>query len=322
MNRRAALVTLPTLAYAAFVRCAQGAGRVRRIGSLGLGILGSPEELQRVWAPARELGWIEGQNLLVERRWTTDPERLAAYAKELVRLDVELIITNGTAATLAAKAATTQIPIVMHGSAVDPIDAGLARDLARPGGNVTGYSSISAELTAKRIEILRELLPSVRRVGVLIYPSSPVLREEAMRLCRSFGLEPVILEAPSASALVDAITEATRQRATALIIRVGGTTGVEDAALMRAAIANSLPTVTNHKVFVDLGGMASLMADESEQNRILAYYLDRILRGARPSDLPIQQPTRFVLSINLKSAKALGVTVPASVRARADDLIQ
>jgi putative ABC transport system substrate-binding protein len=323
MDRRGVLARLggALLLGVAASTNAQDRKRIRRIGSLGLGVLGGPEELRQIWAPARELGWIEGQNLTVERRWTTDPAKLRSYAEALVRLDVELILANGTAATRAAKSATTRIPIIMLASS-DPVGDGLVEDLARPGGNVTGYSSVSPELTSKRVEILRELLPSARRVGVLIHPPNPTVREDAKRACRAAGLEPVIFEVTSTSTLGNAIADAARQRMQALIVRVGGTTPADDAALMRAAIAHSLPTVTAHKAFVEVGGLVSLMSDETEQYRIFAYYIDRVLRGARPNDLPIQQPTKFVLSINLKTAKALGVTVPPSMRARADEVIE
>jgi ABC-type uncharacterized transport system substrate-binding protein len=324
MNRRDTLARFGAMLLLGtpFATIAQSVKSPRRIGSLGLGVLATPKELREIWAPARELGWVEGQNLFVERRWTTDPEKLQPYAEELVRLDVQLILTNSTAATIAAKNATSQIPIVFIGSAADPISSGLVADLARPGGNVTGYSSISTELSTKRIEVLRELFPSARRVGVLIHPPSSMLREIVRSACLSSGLEPVILEIASAGALENAIIEATRQRTTALLVHVGSTTAADDAALMRAALKYSLPTIASHKAFVELGGLVSLMPDETEQYRVFAYYLDKILRGTKPSDLPVQRPTRFVLSVNLKTAKALGVTIPASLLARADQVIE
>ena len=253
----------------------------------------------------RELGWVEGQNLLVERRWTADSEKLRSIAEELVRLNVELILTHGTAATVAAKSATTRIPIVFAAS-FDPIRYGLVEDLAKPGGNVTGYSNVSTDQNTKLIAILRELLPSARRVGVLIHPPNPMFREEYVRACRLFGLEPVVFEVASVSARENAVAEATRQRVNALLVS-GGTSSSEDAALMRAAIEHSLPTVARGTEWVENGALVSLMADRTEQFHKIAYYVDKILRGAKPGDLPVQQPTKFVLSINLKTAKALGL---------------
>ena len=324
MNRRDVVVTLggTILIGIGFIAKAQGVKPARRIGSLGLGVVGTTEELQRVWAPARDLGWVEGRTILIERRWTTDPEKLRSNAEELVRLDVELIITNGDAATVAAKSATTRIPIVMAGS-FDPVRSGLVANLARPGGNVTGYSSVAIALTEKSVEILREMLPDARRVGLLVYRPNPIAREQIERACRSLGLEPIVLEVASASAFEMALAEASRQRVAALLIRIGGgTTNAEDAALMRAVIKHPLPTVMNDRDLVRAGGLISLMADETEQYQILAYYVDRILHGASPSDLPVQQPTKFVLSINLKTAKTLRLSIFRSLLARADEVIE
>jgi putative ABC transport system substrate-binding protein len=327
MNRRDAPVSRggTLLLGTALTTNAQSVKGARRMGWLGLGVLPDTDEARlegrRVWAPARELGWVEGETLLVERRWTTDREKLRSFADELVRLNVELILTNGTEATLAAKSATSRIPIVFT-SAFDPIRDRLVEDLAKTGGNVTGYSSVATAINMKRIEILRELLPSARRVGLLIYPPNRRVREEAARDCRSLDLEPVALEVASASNLENAVTEATRQRVNALLVYVGGTTSNEDVALMRAAIKHLLPTIVANKGWVELGGLVSLMADETEQYQRVAYYVDKILRGAKPSELPVQQPTKFVLSINLKTAKAIGITVPPPLLARADQVIE
>ena len=170
----------------------------------------------------------------------------------------------------------------------------------------------------KLIEILRELLPSARRVGVLIHPPNPIFREEYVRACRLFGLEPVVFEVASVSALENAVTEATRQRVDALIVSSTGTSSNDDAAIMRAAIKHSLPTFTRSKQWVELGGLVSLMADETEQFHKIAYYVDKILRGAKPSDLPVQQPIKFVSSINVKTAKALGLTIPQPLLVKAE----
>ena len=269
----------------------------------------------------RELGWVEGKNLLSRAPLDGRSGKNAIVCRGIVRLNVELILTNGTAATLAAKSATTRIPIVFS-AAFDPIRYGLVDDLAKPGGNVTGYSNVSTEQNTKLIEILRELLPSARRVGVLIHPPNPTFREEYVRACRLFGLEPVVFEVASVSALENAVAEAARQRVNALFVSSVGTSSNDDAALMRAAIKRSLPTFTRHKQWVELGGLVSLMADLTEHLHRIAYYVDKILRGAKPRDLPVEQPNKFVLSINLKTAKALGLTIPQPLLQRANEVIQ
>ncbi len=193
MNRRGVLAMLSGALFlgGTLIAKAQSAKGIRRIGVLGLSTNASPAELQLAWAPVRELGWIEGQNLIVERRYAgSNAELLRANAEELVRLNVEVILTNGTPAAIAARNATTRIPIVMISSG-DPVRAGLVASLANPGGNITGYSIISTELDAKRLALLHELLPTARRVGVLVNPANStfrIAREENERVYRSLGM--------------------------------------------------------------------------------------------------------------------------------------
>ena len=304
---------------------AQAAKGVRHIGSLSPGSPPNPAFLQRLWAPARELGWIEGQNLIVERRYAEGKaERLKPYAEELVRLNVELILTNGTAATIAAKNATTRIPIVMY-SAGDPVRSGLVASLARPGGNITGYSIVARELDAKRLEILQELLPTAQRVAVLIDPTNPyneIAREERERVYRSLGIQAIIVGARAASELENAVSEAARWRAQALIVPVDTLFWAQRVLLMRIALEHRLPTIVGVRDILEAGGLVSLAIDESEQSRVMASFVDRILRGAKPADLPVQQPSKLLLSVNLKTAKALGITIPRSLLLRADEVIE
>jgi putative tryptophan/tyrosine transport system substrate-binding protein len=327
MNRRGALAMLGgSLLLARTVGAkAQGAKSVRHIGFLGPGSAPNPAFLQRVWAPTGALGWIEGQNLIVERRYAQGKaELLKSYAEELVRLNVELIVTNGTAPTIAAKNATTRIPIVMY-SAGDPVLSGLVASLARPGGNVTGFSIVARELDAKRLELLQELLPSAQRVAVLIDPTNPyneTAREERERVYRSLGVQPIFVGAAAASELGNAVSEAARRRAQALIVPVDNLFWVNRVPLMRTALEHRLPTIVGHRDILEAGGLLSLAIDEAEQNRALAYFVDKILQGAKPADLPVQQPSKLLVSVNLKTAKALGFTIPQSLLLRADEVIE
>jgi putative ABC transport system substrate-binding protein len=324
MNRRDILAALcGVCALGLYVRTnAQTTDGVRRIGSLGLGTDPTPVELQTIWAPARELGWIEGNNLIVERRRTMKAELLQPYAEELVRLNVELIITVGTTATVAARNATTRIPIVMY-TAGDPVAAGLVTSLSRPGGNVTGYSMLSSALYGKGLSLLHEMLPSVQRVGLMIHrhnPYSRIVREEGERTLRALGVQLIVVDVENPGEIDNAVAVAARRGAQALYVTAEGVL-VPDL-VMRSAMSHALPAIAADREYAEAGALASLAPDESERDRVLAYFIDKILRGAKPADLPIQQPTRFVLSINLKTAKALGLTIPRAVLERADEVIQ
>ena len=327
MNRRGALAMLGgTLFLAQTVGTkAEAAKSVRHIGSLGLGSMPNPAYLQQMWGPTRELGWIEGQNLIVDRRYAGgNAELLRPIAEELVRLNVELIVTNGTDAALAAKSATTRIPIVMF-SVGDPVRSGLVASLGRPGGNITGYSIVAPELDAKRLTLLRELLPMTQRVAVLVNPAnsySKITREELERVCRSFRMQPIFVGAAETNELANAVAEASRRRAEALIVTAENVFWSNRVLLMRTALEHRLPTIVGDREILEAGGLLSLAHDAAEQYRALAYFLDRILRGAKPADLPVQQPSKLLLSLNLKTAKALGITIPQSLRARADEVIE
>lgn len=304
---------------------AQTTKGVHRIGFLGPSGQPPSEFLQRIWAPTGELGWVEGENLIIERRYAQGKaELLKSYAEEFVRINVELVVTNGTAATIAAKNATTRIPIVMY-SAGDPVLSGLVASLARPGGNVTGFSIVARELDAKRVELLQEILPTAQRVAVLIDPTNPyneIAREERERAYRSLGVQPIFVGAAAASELENAVSEAARRRAQALIVPVDNVFWANRVLLMRIALEHRLPTIVGHRDILEAGGLISLAIDEAEQNRALAYFVDKILRGANPADLPVQQPSKLLLSINLKTAKTLGITLQHSLMLRADEVIR
>jgi putative ABC transport system substrate-binding protein len=303
----------------------------RRIGLLSLfDPRVTDAERREFWAPARKLGWIEGENLIVERRFAGGQiELLRPMAEELVRLKVDAIVTSGTDATLAAKNATAVIPIIMY-SAGDPVRAGLVSSLARPGGNVTGFSIVSPELDAKRLELLHELLPSALSVGELVNSTNPmsrVGRKEYELTFAKLGIRPIFVEVATAGELADAVREVARQHGDALLISSDGLFSSNSAAIIRAASDYRLPCIVANRELLEAGALASYsvgnsVADIADQRRRYFIILDKILRGAKPADIPIEQPTTFELILNLKAAKALGVTVPQSILVRANDVIQ
>jgi ABC-type uncharacterized transport system substrate-binding protein len=299
----------------------QTAPAVRHIGFLGSGALPTTAELHEGDAPLRALGWVEGKNLIVERRYANGrAELLRPLAEELVQLNVELIVTFGTDATLAAKNATTTIPIVIK-SAGDPARSGLVASLARPGGNITGYSIISPELNAKRLALFRELLPGVQRIGWLENSTNPyygATRKDLEQACRSLGIQPIFVQVSAASE----VQEAARQRAQALFVPIDTLFYETRAEIMRAALKHALPTMAQRVTVLEDGALIAYDPTWAEENDRNAAFIDRILRGAKPADLPIEQPTKFELIINLKTAKALGITIPPSLLLRADEVIQ
>jgi putative ABC transport system substrate-binding protein len=326
MDRRTVIRVLAAGIVAGSLRAeAQTATAVRRIGVLGSGAQPTPADLLYLEAHLRELGWVEGNNLLVERRYANGKaELLRPFAEELVRLKVELIATNGTDAALAAKNATTTIPIVIW-SAGDPVRTGLVASLARPGGNITGYSMVSPELDAKRLALLRELLPTAQRVGVLENSTNPIFgikHKENEPLYRSLGMQTIIVEVAAASELENAVAEMARRRAQVLVLAADSLFRVNRVLIMSAALRHALPTIVEGYDMLEAGGLLSYAVSLAELDHRHAAFIDKILRGAKPTDLPIEQPTKFELGINLKTAKALGITVPKTLLLRADEVIQ
>jgi putative ABC transport system substrate-binding protein len=301
---------------------AQTQTKMRRIGVLAPS---TPTPLGYE-APLRDLGWIEGKNLVVERRFTNFKyELLPGAAEELVRLKVELIIAGGTEATLAAKNATTTIPIVMAGAA-DPVGMGIVASLARPGGNITGYSEVGTELAAERAARVHELLPGAQRFALPVERKSRIaqfLRGKSEAAYRSLGVTPVVIEGTGGmKELRDALEEAGRVSVQAVDL-MGFDAPAEDApAIIATTMRYRLPVIAGGAVLLEAGALMSLTNDPDDQGRRVAAMTDKILRGAKPADIPIEQPTRFRLSINLKAAKALGIEVPQSILLRADEVIQ
>jgi putative ABC transport system substrate-binding protein len=298
---------------------------VRRIGWLGGSGPEPPAMLREIDARLRELGWVEGENLLIERRYANGrTELLQPLAEELVRLKVDLIATTGTSVTVAAKNATSSIPIVIFGAG-DPVGTGLVASLARHGGNITGYSTAVPEHEAKALSLLHEALPAARRVALLgnsTNPMNSVAQKEDDRILRLLGMQPIVVAVANESELDDAIVEAARQRAQALLVPADALFFTHRVRIMETALRYALPTMTDDPDMLEAGAMLSYSNSSSEQYRRYAAFVDRILRGARPADLPIEQANQFEFGINLKTAKALGITIPQSLLLRADQVIQ
>ena len=326
MDRRTFVAELgASLLLLPFASGAQPSRVVRRVGVLSPGPPLSPAQIREAWAPLRELGWIEGENLIFERRWASGrAELLRPLAEELVGLRVEIIATIGMPATLAAKSATAIIPIVML-SAGDPVGSGLVASLAHPGGNVTGYSTVAPELAHKRIALLHDLAPAVQRIGLLVNPTNYLWdfsREQNERACRSLGIEPIFIEASSTEQLEAAISELVRRRGQALVIGDDDLFYRNRAMIMSAALANRWPSAVAGREMVEAGGLMSYEAILVDQLVRMATYIDRILRGAKPAGLPVEQPTRFKMIVNLKTARSLGLTIPQALLLRADEVIR
>ena len=300
-------------------------GRPRRIGLLGAWTdEPARDPLRAAWLSGlREKGWIEGNNLLVEYRYA--PDRLPALAAELVALTPELMIASGPQAALALKSATATIPIVFVAVA-DPVGLGLVQSLARPGGNITGLATyVPGAFVATRIEILRELVPGASKIAILANPGNPMHRltiaEEIPRTARELGVALPIVEATTAEELDLAFAAAAAQRADAIIVLGDRLHIIEAPRIVALAAKHHLPAIYFFRRFAD-GGLIIYGPDLADLFRRAGGYVDKILKGAKPSDLPVEQPTKFEFVINMKTAKALGLTVPPSLLVRADEVIE
>ncbi len=327
-TRRAFIGTLAGgLLTAPFAAEAQQAAKVPRIGWLGDSPAAGPR-LEAFFQGLRDLGYVEGRNLVIEYRYAEGkPERLPALAAELVALKVDVIVAANTLVALAAKQATTTLPIVFA-AAADPVTSGLVTSLARPGGNVTGMSALIPELVGKCLEHLKQAVPGVSRVAVLWQPGALVERTERDILketevaARALGVRLQFVEARGPADFDRAFSDMTRARAGALTVWSTPMFTGERRRLVDLAAKNRLPAVYAQRDFVDAGGLMSYGPNGPDLFRRAATYVDKILKGAKPADLPVEQPTKFELVINLKTAKALGLTIPPSLLQRADEVIQ
>jgi len=304
---------------------AQQAGKVWRIGVLSPGPSTGPFSSALLQQSLRELGYVEGVNLAVEwRNAEGKMERFDALAADLVRLRVDVIVAMVPGATLAAKRSTASIPIVMVNTP-DPVQLGLVASLGRPGGNVTGTTTLSADLSSKQLELLKEAVPRVVRIAVLWNPDNPwhpLALKGAEAAARSLAVQLQILEARRAEEFDSAFEAMTRKRAGAVLVLADPLTAFHRTRLTALAIKRHLPGVFATRAYAEAGGLMSYWAHQADLDRRVASYVDRILKGAKPADLPIEQPTKFELVINLRTAKALGLTIPPSLLGRADDVIQ
>jgi len=318
-------VTLSLLA-APLAAEAQQAGKVRRIGYLGHGPAASDDPYFEAFRQGlRELGWVEGQNIAIEVRFSKGKtDQLPTLAAELVGLKVDLIYASTTPAALAAKQATTTIPIVI-GFVADPVGIGIVASLARPGGNITGWTHQGLELRAKYLDLLREAVPEAIRFGVLWNPANQIHRPslkiiEAAAQGLKVELHPVGVQDPKD--LESTFSALVRKRAQALVVFPDGMFIAQTPLIVSLAARSRLPTMYGLRGYAEAGGLMAYGINSSDMPRRGAYFVDRILKGAKPADLPVEQPTKFELVINLKTAKALGLTIPQSLLLRADEIIQ
>lgn len=323
MTRKMFFLVL-TYLLAAVVAQAQQASKVHRIGVL-LYDVAPPGLLEAFREGLRELGYVEGKNITIELRNAEGKnERLSALADELLRLKVDVILAVNTPAAHAAKQATTTIPIVITRVA-DPVRSGLVASLARPAGNVTGLSLLPEGLAAKRIELLREILPGISRVAALFTadnPGSILTIAEAERAGSKLGIQFLRLPVRGPSDFPGAFQAATRARAEALVVADDAAVTKHRGQILKLAANHSLPVVSSYKDFAEAGGLIAYGPNLPALYRRAAHYADRILKGAKPSDLPLEQPMHFDLVVNLKTAKALGLTIPPSMLLSATHVIE
>jgi len=306
---------------------AQQAGKLPRIGIL---YAGSPStqaaRIESFRQGLRELGYVEGKNIIIEYRHAEGKyDRLPALAAELVRLKVDIIITGGEPATRAAKEATVTIPIVMA-QVGDPVGSGLVASLARPGGNITGLSTLAPELSGKRLELLKEIIPKLSRVAVFgtsTQTDNAQLLRDVDLAAKAFGVKLQYVDVLSPKDIETAFQTAVKGRAEAVLFLVSGpVVGGRQARIIDLAVKSQLPVIYANPRIVEAGGLVSYGVDNRDLDRRAATYVDKILKGRKPADLPVEQPMKFEFIVNLKAAKQIGLTIPPNVLVRADRVIK
>jgi putative tryptophan/tyrosine transport system substrate-binding protein len=326
--RRRDFITLlgGAAAWPLAARAQQPAAKVPRIGFLG----NSTADLEaNLVGPFRDglraLGYEEGRNIVIEYRWAEgEYERFPALIAELVASNVDVIVTAGTPASLAVKKATTTIPLVMV-AVGDPVATGLVASLARPGGNITGLTSISSEMEGKRLELLREVVPKVSHIAVLWNAASPiqVIEEGEVRAAAGvLGIKMLSLGVRTREEIDDALATIIRERPDALLVLADRLFLHHRTRIIAFAAQERLPGVHAYRELIEAGGLMSYGPSYADMHRRAAAYVDKILKGAKPADLPVERPVKFELVVNLKAAKALGLTIPPSVIFRADEIIE
>ncbi len=324
MNRRDTVLTLLSLGAAPNFAFAQQTGKVWRIGHLSPQP-GPDASFEAFREQLRDLGYVEGRNLAIEYRWAAGKnELIPELAAELVQLKVDLIVTRTTFVAATAKRATSTIPIVMAGAA-DPVGAGVVASLARPGGNVTGVTRNSTEVDGKRLQLLHEVVPKATRIATLVWekaPLKPLFLEQIRAAAQKMGIAIVVREVGTSEALAGAFDVMKRERTQALIVPTSPFHSNNRRWIAELAAKHRLPSMFDGREYVDEGGLMSYAPSATEMSRRAAFYVDKIFKGAKPADLPIEQPTKLELIVNQKTAKAIGLTIPQSVLARADEVIR
>ena len=325
-NGRGLSLSLSHSRCAGAVAQAQQPTKVPRIGFLhGASASAIAARIEAFRQGLRELGYVEGKNIVIEWRYAEGKlDRLPALAAELVRLKVDVIVTAGPAATRAAKEATSTIPIVMTQDA-DPVGSGFVASLARPGGNITGLSTLAPELSGKRLELLKEIIPKLSRVAVLgtsTIPGNAQALREVELAAEAFGVKLQYLDVLGPKDIETAFRAASKGRADAVLVLAGGVAQCSRTQIAELAVKSRLPAIYDRPEYVEAGGLMTYGANFTDLDRRAATYVDKILKGAKPADLPVEQPTKFELIINLKAAKQIGLTIPPNVLARADKVIK
>ncbi len=326
MQRRLLIAAGMGLLGAHRVSRGQPAAPIRRVGILVLASLAAGARLRAAFKQGmHDLGWLEGKNVEYEIVSAEgDMNRLDALARELVAHKVDVIVATASQATHAAQRATKTIPIVMTGVG-DPVGSGFVASLAKPGGNITGISSQAVELLGKQIQILHEVTPLSRRIAILSNegnPSHAAYRAAAQRACAALGLTAVWVVASAPAELAGAVEQIVRQRSQAVVVVTDGMYFSERESLQALLQTHQLPVAYGLREHVVAGGLLSYAADLAANFRYVTKYVDKILKGAKPAELPVEQPTKFELVINLKTAKSLGLTIPPSLLLRADEVIE
>ncbi len=336
MNRRAFLTALSGLLAAPLAAEAQKSERMARVGILGIGAAPSPQELAKsvatnpFWLSMRQLGWVDGQNMVVERRFGESVDQLRTGAADLVRLKVDVLFVSSAGLAKILQLETKTIPIVVGRADEDLVAAGLVDSLVRPGGNITGSQLLNDDLIPKRLELLKALLPNLSKVALLREDVTtsvlPQIRardgEEIVIAARSLGIEVHTFIVRRAGDLAAAFLGMKKNHDQGVVVMSPAFMFVHRKAVIDLAAGHRIAAIYELRVFVEPGGLMSYGVNVSEMQRRAATYVDKILRGAKPGDLPVEQPTKFELVINLKTAKALGLTIPQSLLLRADEIIQ
>ena len=336
MNRRAFLTALSGLLAAPLAAEAQKSEKMARVGILGIGTAPSPQELAKsvatnpFWLSMRELGWVDGQNMVVERRFGESVDQLRTGAADLVRLKVDVLFVSSAGLAKILQLETKTIPIVVGRADENLVAAGLVDSLVRPGGNITGSQLLNDDLIPKRLELLKALLPNLSKVALLREDVTtsvlPQIRardgEEIAIAARSLGIEVHTFVVRRAGDLAAAFLGMKKNHDQGVVVMSPAFMFVHRKAVIDLAAAHRIAAIYELRVFVEPGGLMSYGVNASEMQRRAATYVDKILRGAKPGDLPVEQPTKFELVINLKTAKALGLTIPPALLGRADEVIQ